>query len=196
MSRSGRRAARAIYASISKLWGRFAARSRHKAAPTRIASASTAVVTVLVMVTLVQGTLMAALPITAPFPVTPPLPVPPGLLAPPLLTAPVASVVMPAIVVVRQQRGRLCIGHAGHPRPGVAGRLQWRLNGRCRRHRCFHLSCRCRAHRREREQAEQHQPCDMYFHERSQPLITIEPSGQQVWGEPCLACRYLSVPHT
>ena len=28
MSRSGRRAARAIYASISKLWGRFAARSR------------------------------------------------------------------------------------------------------------------------------------------------------------------------
>ena len=83
MSRTGRKAAPAIYASILKLWGRFAARTRHKAAPTGIASASTAVVTVLVMVALVHGPLMAALPIAAPFPVTPPLPVPPGLLAPP-----------------------------------------------------------------------------------------------------------------
>lgn len=76
-----------------------------------------------VMMTLAHGALMAALPITAPFPVAPPFPVPTGLFTPPLFAAPVASVVVPAIVIMRQERGRLFNGHAGHARPRVAGWL-------------------------------------------------------------------------
>ena len=78
----------------------------------------------LVMMTLAHGALMAALPISAPFPVAPPLPVPPGLFTAPLFAAPVASVAMPAIVIMRQQRGRLFNGCTGHPGPRVAGWLQ------------------------------------------------------------------------
>lgn len=78
----------------------------------------------LVMMTLAHGALVAALPITAPLPVAPPFPIPPGLFTPPLFAAPVASVVMPAIVIMRQQRGRLFNGRTGHPRPGVASWLQ------------------------------------------------------------------------
>ena len=73
----------------------------------RGASVSAAVITVFVVMTLVHGPLMAALPVTAPFPVAPTLPIPPGLFTPPLFAAPVASVVVPAVVIMRQQRGRM-----------------------------------------------------------------------------------------
>ncbi|PNB55129.1 hypothetical protein C1X73_23415 [Pseudomonas sp. FW305-130] len=36
VSRKGCRAAPGIYAALLRTWGRFAARSRHKAAPTRV----------------------------------------------------------------------------------------------------------------------------------------------------------------
>ena len=133
MSRSGRRAAPTISASMLKSWGRSAARSRHKAAPTRDRVGrlrSTAVVTVVIIVAVVHGPLMAVLPVAAPFPVastfpvSPALPITAGLLAAPLFAAPVAAVVVPAVVIVSQQRGWLCIGHTGYPGPGVAGRLQ------------------------------------------------------------------------
>jgi len=199
VSRQGRRAAPGFSITATNA-GAAAQPFRDKAAPTPSAPTadqrSTAVVTVIVIVAVVHGPIMAALPVAAAFPVSPAFPVTSGLLATPLFAAPVAAVVMPAVVIVGQQRGRLCIGHAGHCGPWVAGRLQRCLNGRGGHHGRLHLCCRRRAHRREREQAEQHQPCDMYFHERSQPLITIEPSGQQVVGEPCLAYRYLSVPPT
>lgn len=85
---------------------------------------STAVIAVVLIVAMVHGPLMAALPVAASFPVTPPLPVTSGLLATPLLAAPVASVVMPAVVTVGQQRGWVLIRYAGQPRPRVGGRLR------------------------------------------------------------------------
>lgn len=71
------------------------------------------------MVAVVHGPIMAALPVAAAFPVSSAFPITAGLLAAPLFAAPVAAVVMPAVVIVGQQRGRLFIGHTGHPDQGL-----------------------------------------------------------------------------
>src|SRR5690606_29875298 len=97
-----------------------------------------------------------------------------GLLPAPSVPAPIASMIVPAAVmpvsvVMGQQWPGLLAGQAGQGWPRVFGRLYRRLGGRDFGRqswgRGLHLHCRCRAHCREREQAKEHHPGDMEFHE-------------------------------